>query len=89
MAGQDLKSIMSHFERKGVHTSMKWMLQAEIGFIELNDIRPTFGSNIQTTIDLELQMHCEKLMIDKKGVILLGESQTGGILAAVFSRLSS
>ena len=33
---------------------------------ELNDTRPSPGGNIQTTIDLELQMHCEKLMMIKK-----------------------
>ena len=52
---------------------------------ELNDTRPSPGGNIQTTIDLELQMHCEKLMKDKRGVILVGEPLTGGILAAISS----
>ena len=52
---------------------------------ELNDTRPSPGGNIQTTIDLELQMHCEKLMEARKGVILVGEPLTGGILAAVSS----
>ena len=52
---------------------------------ELNDTRPSPGGNIQTTIDLELQMHCEKLMTDKRGVILVGEPLNGGILAAVSS----
>ncbi len=53
--------------------------------LELNDTRPGPGGNIQTTIDLELQMHCEKLMQGKKGVILVGEPPTGSILAAVSS----
>ena len=53
--------------------------------LELNDTRPTPGGNIQTTIDLELQMHCEKLMEDKKGVILVGEPLSGAILAAISS----
>ncbi len=52
---------------------------------ELDDTRPSPGNNIQTTIDLELQMHCEKLMDGKKGVILVGEPLTGGILAAISS----
>ena len=50
---------------------------------ELKNIRPSPGGNIQTTIDLDLQMHCEKLMEGKKGVILVGEPESGGILAAV------
>ena len=52
---------------------------------ELDDTRPSPGGNIQTTIDLELQMYCEKLMADKKGVIIVGEPLTGGILAAISS----
>ena len=52
---------------------------------ELSDTRPSPGGNIQTTIDLELQTHCEKLMEGKKGVILVGEPLTGGILAAISS----
>ena len=52
---------------------------------ELDDTRPSPGNNIQTTIDLELQMHCEKLMADKKGVTLVGDPLTGEILAAVSS----
>ncbi|GIQ98854.1 hypothetical protein CM15mP5_2890 [bacterium] len=39
------------------------------------------GGNIQTTIDLELQMHCEKLMVGKKEGNLVGEPLNGGILA--------
>ena len=53
--------------------------------LELDDTRPSPGGNIQTTIDLELQMHCEKLMEGRKGVILVGEPLSGGILAAVSS----
>ena len=52
---------------------------------ELNDTRPNPGGNIQTTIDLHLQMYCEKLMENKKGVILVGQPEFGGILAAVSS----
>ena len=52
---------------------------------ELDDTRPSPGGNIQTTIDLELQMYCEKLMANKKGVIIVGEPLTGGILAAISS----
>ena len=53
--------------------------------LELKDTRPNPGGNIQTTIDLQLQMHCEKLMEGKKGVILVGEPNSGGILAAISS----
>ncbi len=53
--------------------------------LELDDTRPNPGGNIQTTIDLQLQMYCERLMKDKKGVILVGEPLTGGILAAISS----
>ncbi len=49
---------------------------------ELIDIRPDPGFNIQTTIDLNLQMFIEKLLSDKKGVILVGMPETGEILAA-------
>ncbi len=52
---------------------------------ELNDTRPIPGENIQTTIDKNLQMYCEKLMSNKKGVILVGQPESGGILAAVSS----
>ena len=52
---------------------------------ELKDTRPSPGANIQTTIDLKLQMYCEKLMVNKKGVILVGQPESGGILAAVSS----
>ena len=52
---------------------------------ELKDTRPIPGGNIQTTIDLQLQMYCEKLMENKKGVILVGQPYSGGILAAVSS----
>ncbi len=51
--------------------------------LELKNTRPIPGGNIQTTIDLELQIHCEKLMEGRKGVILVGEPESGGILAAV------
>lgn len=53
--------------------------------LELSDTRPIPGGNIQTTIDLKLQMHCERLMEDKKGVILVGEPLSGAILAAISS----
>ena len=49
---------------------------------ELEDTRPIPGSNIRTTIDLHLQLFCEKLMNDKKGVILVGDPSSGGVLAA-------
>ncbi len=49
---------------------------------ELIDTRPDPGYNIQTTIDLELQMYVEKLLRNKKGIILVGMPNTGQILAA-------
>ena len=55
----------------------------EVGSVlELVNIRPDPGYNIQTTIDLELQMYVEKLLVNKKGVILVGMPQSGEILAA-------
>ena len=50
---------------------------------ELDDTRPIPGNNIRTTIDLELQLFCESLMRDKKGVILVGDPSSGGVLAAI------
>ncbi len=50
--------------------------------LELDNTRPDPGYNIQTTIDLDLQMYIEKLLKNKKGVILVGMPQTGQILAA-------
>ncbi|MDG1223754.1 MAG: penicillin-binding transpeptidase domain-containing protein, partial [Candidatus Marinimicrobia bacterium] len=49
---------------------------------ELDDTRPIPGNNIRTTIDLQLQLFCENLMNDKKGVILVGDPLSGGVLAA-------
>ncbi|MBT4927338.1 penicillin-binding protein 2 [bacterium] len=49
---------------------------------ELDNTRPIPGNNIRTTIDLQLQLFCEKLMNDKKGVILVGDPLSGGVLAA-------
>jgi len=52
---------------------------------ELINTRPDPGFNIQTTIDLNLQIFIEGLMENNKGVILVGEANTGGILAATSS----
>ena len=52
---------------------------------ELVDTRPDPGNNIQTTIDHNLQLFIEKLMDNRKGVILIGKPETGGILAATSS----
>jgi len=49
---------------------------------ELDDTRPIPGNNIRTTIDLQLQLFCESLMNDKKGVVLVGDPLSGGVLAA-------
>ena len=50
--------------------------------LELLDTRPDPGFNIQTTIDLDLQIFIEKLLENRRGVILVGKPETGGILAA-------
>jgi len=50
--------------------------------LELVDTRPDPGFNIQTTIDLDLQIFIEKLLENRRGVILVGKPETGGILAA-------
>ena len=52
---------------------------------ELVDTRPDPGYNIQTTIDHNLQFFIEKLMDNRKGVLLIGMPETGGILAATSS----
>ena len=52
---------------------------------ELVDTRPDPGYNIQTTIDHNLQFFIEKLMDNRKGVLLIGKPETGGILAATSS----
>jgi len=52
---------------------------------ELVDTRPDPGYNIQTTIDHSLQFFIEKLMDNRKGVLLIGMPETGGILAATSS----
>ena len=49
---------------------------------ELDHTRPIPGNNIRTTIDLQLQLFCENLMNDKRGVILVGDPLSGGVLAA-------
>tara|TARA_Y100001970_G_C14246785_1_gene868899 strand:- start:2174 stop:3937 length:1764 start_codon:yes stop_codon:yes gene_type:complete len=55
----------------------------EVGSVsELVDTRPDPGYNIQTTIDLDLQMFIEKLLVNRKGVVLVGKPNTGEILAA-------
>ena len=53
--------------------------------LELINTRPDPGFNIQTTIDLSLQIFIEELMENNKGAILVGEANTGGILAATSS----
>ncbi len=53
--------------------------------LELVNTRPDPGFNIQTTIDLNLQIFIEGLIKNNKGVILIGNPITGGILAATSS----
>ena len=50
--------------------------------LELSNTRPDPGYNIQTTIDLSLQLFIENLMDGKKGVILVSNANSGGILGA-------
>ncbi len=49
---------------------------------ELVDTRPDPGYNIQTTIDLNLQIFIEKLLENKRGAVLVGMPYSGEILAA-------
>jgi len=56
----------------------------EAGLIQdLDPILPEPGQNILTTIDISIQKVIEKLMIGKKGVVLVGIPKTGEILGAV------
>jgi penicillin-binding protein 2 len=48
-----------------------------------NDTLPVAGSNLRTSIDIELQELGEKLMANKLGSIVAIDPQTGGILAMV------
>jgi penicillin-binding protein 2 len=48
-----------------------------------NDTMPIAGSNLRTSIDIELQQLGEKLMANKLGSVVAIDPQTGGILATV------
>ena len=50
--------------------------------LELTNTRPDPGFNIQTTLDLKVQLFVESLMDGKKGVILVSNANSGGIIAA-------
>jgi len=53
--------------------------------IELNPKKPDPGQNIQTTLDLDLQVFVEEQMMDRKGIVLVGHPESGEILSAVSS----
>ena len=48
-----------------------------------NDTRPVEGSNLYTSIDIELQEYAEKLMANKRGCVVAIEPATGEVLALV------
>ena len=52
---------------------------------EIQEKKADPGLNIQTTIDSRIQKSSEELMNQRKGVILIANSQSGQILAAVSS----
>ena len=61
-------------------------LGREVGHInDLEPQEPIPGENIITTLNLEIQDKVEKIIKGKKGVILVSESHSGEILAAVSS----
>ena len=50
--------------------------------LELTNTKPDPGFNIQTTIDSKMQTFIEDLIGDYKGAILIGNPESGGIIAA-------
>ena len=72
---------------KGVHGIKFYQVDAfgrEAGYVEDFPPRdPEPGNNIITTIDIDIQYSLEKIMEDKRGVILVGIPETGEILGAV------
>ena len=72
---------------KGVHGIQFYQVDAfgrEAGYVEDFPPRdPEPGNNIITTIDIDIQYSLEKIMEDKRGVILVGIPETGEILGAV------
>jgi len=56
----------------------------EVGQVqELEPQNPEPGKNIVTTLDMEIQYKIEEIMVGKKGVIMVGNPETGAILGAV------
>ena len=72
---------------KGVHGIQFYQVDAfgrEAGYVEDFPPRdPEPGNNIITTIDIDIQYSLEKIMEDRRGVILVGIPETGEILGAV------
>ena len=72
---------------KGVHGIQFYQVDAfgrEAGYVEDFPPRdPEPGNNIITTIDIDIQYNLEKIMEDKRGVVLVGIPETGEILGAV------
>ena len=61
-------------------------LGREVGHIsDLEPQDPIPGENIITTLNLEIQNKVEKIIKGRKGVLLVGDSHSGEILAAVSS----
>ncbi len=56
----------------------------EMGKVDVQkDVNPIPGTNLYTTIDIELQQFTENLMDGKRGVIVVGDSRTGEIYSFV------
>ncbi len=72
---------------KGTHGIQFYQVDAygrEAGYVEEFPPRiPEPGKNIITTIDINIQHSLERIMIDKRGVIIVGIPQTGEILGAI------
>lgn len=71
--------------KKGIKLTMKDNVGRTTGPFKGGDldIMPENGKDLITSIDLELQLYCEKLMENKTGSIVAIEPSTGEILAYV------
>lgn len=86
--------------RAGVEKSYEHVLRGEKGvevllrdvhgrikgqFEEEQNVAPKSGKNLTLSIDIDLQAYAEKLMVNKKGSIVMIEPSTGEILCMVSS----
>ena len=73
--------------RKGVKFIQKDRFNRDIGSYKngIYDTLPISGQDIQLTIDISLQEYGEKLMVNKRGGIVVLEPKSGEILALVSS----